>query len=64
MLEYNPETHVAVPKEELAKLEGSRVRLYEYLEEKKVLESTWGLIRVNEITRQIWNVANRIKWGE
>lgn len=62
MPEYNPETHVAVPKNELAKLEESRVNLYEYLEEKKVLESTWDLIRVNEITRQIWNVANRIKW--
>lgn len=62
MLEYNPETHVAVPKEELAKLEQSRVALYEYLEEKKVLESTWDLVRVNEITRQIWTVANRIKW--
>ncbi len=62
MLEYNPETHVAVPKNELTKLEESRVNLYEYLEEKKVLESTWDLIRVNEITRQIWIVANRIKW--
>ena len=63
MLEYDPDTHVAVPKDELAKLEQSRVALYEYLEEKKALESTWDLVKVNEITRQIWTVANRIKWG-
>jgi hypothetical protein len=29
MAEYNPETHVAVPKDELAKLEESRIALYE-----------------------------------
>ena len=63
MLEYDPDTHVAVPKDELAKLEQSRVALYEYLEEKKALESTWDLVKVNEITRQIWNIANRIKWS-
>ena len=60
--EYNPQTHVAVPKGELAKLEVSRVALYEYLSEKLFFDTLGETIRIHQITQQIWNVANRIKW--
>lgn len=62
MVEYNPETHVAVPKEELAKLEESRVALHEYLSEKGFFGTLGETVRIHQITQQIWNVANRIKW--
>ena len=62
--EYNPETHVAVPKEELAKLEKSRVALYDYLSEKLFFDTLGETIRIHQITQQIWNVANRIKWSK
>lgn len=62
MAEYNPETHVAVPKEELAKLEVSRVALYEYLSKNGLLETTGQSIIIHQITEQIWKVANRLKW--
>lgn len=68
MLEYNPETHVAVPKEELAKLEESRAGLYDFLTEQGFFgemlscEHTYRVHMLLRITKQIWNVANRIKW--
>lgn len=62
MAEYEPETHIAVPKEELAKLEDARVALYEYLSEKGFFDTLGETVRIHQITQQIWNVANRIKW--
>lgn len=68
MLEYNPETHVAVPKEELAKLEEARVELYSWLDKegffgkKGSVEHIMKCSGLVTITQQIWNVANRLKW--
>lgn len=59
MLEYNPETHIAVPKEELARLEECRVNLYNFLEFKL---NQFDLNNLVYITKPIYNVANRIKW--
>ena len=64
MAEYNPETHVAVPKEELVKLEKSRVAPYDYLSEKLLFDTLGESVRIHQITQQIWNVANRIKWSK
>lgn len=64
MVEYNPETHVAVPKEELAKLEESRVALYDYLTNKGVFELFGEAVLIHQITDQIWYVANRTKWSK
>lgn len=59
MLEYNPETHVAVPKSELAKLEQARINLFHVL---TPILGEWDLNLVTCHTQQIWNVANRLKW--
>jgi hypothetical protein len=68
MQEYNPETHVAVPRAELEKLEEARVELFNWLTDQgffgEVLsyEHTVKLSSLCSITKQIWNVANRKKW--
>jgi len=59
---YNPETHVAVPKTELVKLEDSRIRIYEFLRDEGFLESIHNQYVMENITRQIWEVANKLKW--
>jgi len=61
MKKYNPETHVAVPKAELEKLEESRVELYKFLEYKL---NELELSTLVYLTRQMYNVANRKKWGD
>lgn len=61
MQEYNPETHVAVPKAELEKLEQARVELYKFLEYKL---NEFELNTLVYLTRQMYNVANRKKWGD
>ena len=50
---------VAVPVEELRKLEQARVDLYEYLCDHLDEQVLLSLV---DITSQIWRVANRKKW--
>jgi hypothetical protein len=64
MLEYNPETHVAVPKGELAKLETARVKLFAFLDKEEFFYKDGTPIQIHDITEQIWKVANRLKWEE
>jgi len=67
---YDTETHVAVPKAELLKLEEARVELFSWLTDQgffgEVLsyDHTMKLSSLCLITKQIWNVANRKKWGD
>jgi hypothetical protein len=66
---YDTETHVAVPKAELEKLEQARVELFSWLAdigffgETLSYEHTVKLSNLCSITKQIWEVANRKKWG-
>ncbi len=70
MAEYNPDTHIAVPKEELVKFEEARVGLYDWLTEQgffgEVLsyQDTVRLADLCKLTTQIWNVANRTNWSK
>ena len=65
---YNPETHVAVPKTELVKLEESREGLFDYLKREGffgVDGSVEHYMKVHSIvhfTSQLWKVANKFKW--
>jgi len=65
---YDTETHVAVPKAELLKLEEARVELYAWLDregffgQRGSVELIMKLSGLCEFTKQVWEVANRKKW--
>jgi hypothetical protein len=62
MKQYNPETHVAVPKTELANSEKARCDLSDILRDEGFLDSLYRQSMIEKCTRQIWTVANRINW--
>lgn len=55
-----PACSVAVPIDELRKLEQARVELYEYLNGKLTEQQMLDLVK---LTGQIWKVANTKNWG-
>jgi hypothetical protein len=67
---YNPETHVAVPKGELVKLEATRVELYKYLESEgffpniNTQEYLNKVLKITSLTQNMWMIANKKNWGD